>query len=219
MRLFHWLFGEKSEPRAPVALQHSVTTDVSGAYTAGPPVVVSPSVGPVFAADTDALSMPAAWVEAGIPVEPAFSTDVNTLPLTSAPLANSPDSAPEGAFGPIPDPVAMAAVLSMMHEAKELPIGSVRGHAVAHLKVDPWGCIFLNGKRVSLEEVKEELARLKGIGGVVFYYRDNPAEAPPPVSTALVAAVCEARLPLTFARRDYDPGVKVAEYLFPSGAW
>ena len=105
-----------------------------------------------------------------------------------------------------------------MREAREVPIGSVRGHAVAQFKVDVRGRCFLNGKRVSLEEVKRECARLERIGGVVLYYRENPAEDPPREAEALIAAIGEARLPLMFAGRDYDPGVKVAEYFLPSGA-
>jgi hypothetical protein len=103
-----------------------------------------------------------------------------------------------------------------MREANELPIGSVRGHAVAHFKVDLGGSYFLNGKRVSLEDVKKECARLKQIGGVVFYYRETPGEEPPAEAEAVIAAICEARLPLTFAGRDYDPAVKVAEYFLPA---
>ena len=106
-----------------------------------------------------------------------------------------------------------------MLEAKQLPIGSVRGHSVAHFKVDLSGSYFLNGKRVSLEEVKKECARLKQLGGVVFYYREKPGEEPPAEAQAVIATICEARLPLTFAGRDYDPAVKVAEYFLPSGTW
>src|SRR5262245_16653591 len=126
---------------------------------------------------------------------------------------SAPEQRPDGA-----DPRAVANVESLMREAKELPIGSIREHAVAHFKVDRRGGYFLNGKRVSLEEVKRECARLDQIGGLVFYYRDNPAEEPPHGAEAVIDAICEARLPLTFAGRDYDPEVKVAEYFLPEGA-
>jgi hypothetical protein len=106
-----------------------------------------------------------------------------------------------------------------MREAKELPIGSVRGHAVAHVKVDLRGSYYLNGKRASLEELRKECARLNQIGGLVLYYRENPTEEPPPEAEAIIATICEARLPVTFAGRDYDPAVKVAQYLLPPRAW
>jgi hypothetical protein len=117
------------------------------------------------------------------------------------------------------DPAAVAAVESLMREARELPIGAVRGHAVAHFKVDLRGGYWVNGKRSSLEELRGECARLARIGGVVIYYRENPTQEAPPGAQAVIEAVCRAGLPLTFAARDYDPEVKVADYLLPAGAW
>jgi hypothetical protein len=123
------------------------------------------------------------------------------------------------------EPKTVANVESLMREGEELPIGSVRGHAVAHFKVDDVRRgYFLNGNRVSLEEVKRECVRLAQIGGVVFYYRENPDEEAPRESEAvnramaIIAAIGAARLPVTFVSRDYDPEVKVAEYLLPRGA-
>ena len=112
----------------------------------------------------------------------------------------------------------------LMGEANELPIGAVRGHAVAHFKVDVRGGYFVNGARVSLEEVKRECARLQQIGGVVIYYRENAGqelscEVFDAVVSPVIQAITEARLPLTFAGRDYDPNVKVAEYFLPVEAW
>jgi hypothetical protein len=115
------------------------------------------------------------------------------------------------------DPIAVLTVASLMREANELAIGSLRGHAVAHFKVDRRGAYFLNGKRVSLEEVKEECTRLTQIGGAVFYYRENAGEEAPPAAKAVIAAICEACLPFTCAGRDYDPAVKVAEYFLHAG--
>jgi hypothetical protein len=128
-------------------------------------------------------------------------------------VPEEPTSSSEGA-----DPGAVANVDSLMQEAKELPIGSVRGHAVAHVKVDLRGGYFLNAKRVSLEELRTECARLSEIGGVVFYYRENPTAEPPPEAEAVIATICEARLALVFASRDYDSTVQVAEYFLPAGA-
>jgi hypothetical protein len=116
------------------------------------------------------------------------------------------------------DPRAVASIESLMREARELPIGSVREHAVAHFKVDMQGGYFLNGKPMSLEGVKKECARLGQIGGFVFYYRENPEEEPPEDAEAVIDAIAEARLPLSFASRDYDPEVKVAEYFLRAGA-
>src|SRR5205823_1522460 len=124
---------------------------------------------------------------------------------------SAPEQRPVGV-----DPRALANVESLMREARELPIGSVREHAVAHFKVDLRGGYFVNGKCVSLEEVKKECARLNQIGGVVFYYRENLGEEAPREAEVVIDAICDARLPLTFASRDYDPMVKVAEYFLPT---
>jgi hypothetical protein len=118
------------------------------------------------------------------------------------------------------DPEVAANLKALMREAKGVPIGSVRAHAVAHLKVDySRGSYFLNGKSASLEEIRTEFARLGQIGGAVLYYKDGSTEKMPPEAEVALAAICEARLPVTFAARDYDPAVKVAEYFLPEGAW
>ena len=108
----------------------------------------------------------------------------------------------------------------VMKEVEGLPIGSVRGHAVAHLKVDYFrGGYFLNGKRASLEKLRREFARLAQIGGLVFYYKQNPTAQIPAEAKAAIDAIIEARLPVTFAARDYDPSIRVSEYVFPKGSW
>jgi hypothetical protein len=152
---------------------------------------------------------PAAFQHDVTPPPAAFQHDV-TMDVPQADLGVSPFA----------DPKAVANVESLMREAKGLPIGSVRGNAVAHVKVDyARGSYFLNGKRASLEELRREFARLAQVGGVVFYYKESPTEQMPPEAEAALAAICEARLPVTFAARDYDPTVKVAEYYLPEGAW
>jgi hypothetical protein len=50
---------------------------------------------------------------------------------------------------------------------------------------------------------------------MVFYYKENPTAEMPTEAGAVLDAICDARLPLTFAARDYDPTVKVAEYYLP----
>jgi hypothetical protein len=100
----------------------------------------------------------------------------------------------------------------LIRESAELPIGSVRDHAIAHIKVDLQGAYYLNGKRVSIEEVQVECVRLNKFKGLVLYYRDKPNEAGPPEAIAVVNAICATGVPLAFAGRDYDPKVKVGDY-------
>ncbi len=67
---------------------------------------------------------------------------------------------------------------------------------IANVKVDRAGMISLNGRPVTLEELKRELARLKEIGGAVWYAREHPEEDPPAAALAVIAAIIEARLPV-----------------------
>jgi hypothetical protein len=154
---------------------------------------------------------------------PVISAATYSLPLTSAPVPHFPAFSVAAGVEPVRfvDPEVAANLEELMREAKGLPIGSVRAHAVAHLKVDYFrGSYFLNGKSASLEELRTEFARLGRIGGAVLYYKEgSPTEKLPPEAEVALAAICEARLPVTFAARDYDPAVKIAEYFLPKGTW
>jgi hypothetical protein len=198
MGFFHWLFGKRqnAKPTPPVAFQHYVTMEVPQSDIGGSPVVISAAAGPAFSAET------------------------NTLPPTSAPPPDLELSEVGFESSLFIDPRGVANLQSLMREADVLPIGSVPGHAVAHLKVDYLrGRYFLNGKCASLEELRRDFARLGHVGGLVFYYKENPTVEMPPEAEAALAAICEARLPVAFAVRDYDPAVKVADYFLPEGAW
>ena len=70
---------------------------------------------------------------------------------------------------------------------------------VSKIKVDLDGNIFLNGKRATIDEVKQEFARLKAINGGVWYFRENSKQDPPPKQwesvEQILKAIDEARLP------------------------
>jgi biopolymer transport protein ExbD len=74
--------------------------------------------------------------------------------------------------------------------------------AIARVKVDRAGTIFLNGRPVSLEELREEFSRLKGAHGAVWYTRDDPAGEPPPQALKVIDAIIEARLPVKLVADD-----------------
>ncbi|MGH7753072.1 MAG: NADH-quinone oxidoreductase subunit N [Gemmatimonadales bacterium] len=75
---------------------------------------------------------------------------------------------------------------------------------IAKVKVTAAGEITLNGRSVSLEELKREFARLKRVGGVVWYHRANPGGDPTPESMAVIEAVVAAGLPITLVEQDFD---------------
>jgi hypothetical protein len=83
------------------------------------------------------------------------------------------------------------------------PAGSPFG-AVAKVKVDREGRIYLNGQVTTLEGLKAQLARVKA----VFYFRENPDKAPPPhvaaVIDSVVSAIAAERLPVKLQEKDFD---------------
>jgi biopolymer transport protein ExbD len=58
------------------------------------------------------------------------------------------------------------------------------------------GVITANGRQVSIEELKKELARLSGSGGSILYTRDTPNGDPHPNAMKVLAAVVDANVPL-----------------------
>ena len=85
--------------------------------------------------------------------------------------------------------------------ADRVGAGARRGPREGGLRA---GCYFLNGRCASLEELRTEFARPERIGGVVFYYRENPTGALPPEAKAVLAAIGERGSPVTFA----GPGLR-----------
>ncbi len=75
---------------------------------------------------------------------------------------------------------------------------------IAKVKVDRVGTIYLNGKTVNIEELKQEFARLKQSKGAVWYYRDNPQGEPSAQAMAVIQAVIDAQLPVKLLDKDFD---------------
>lgn len=75
--------------------------------------------------------------------------------------------------------------------------------SVALVRVDKAGRVSLNRKAVTLGELEKEFARLKQIGGAVWYYRENPeAEEPPPQAMEVIKLVIAAELPIMLLKVD-----------------
>ncbi|HEV2764326.1 MAG TPA: ankyrin repeat domain-containing protein [Pyrinomonadaceae bacterium] len=76
---------------------------------------------------------------------------------------------------------------------------------VAMVRVNTKGMVSLNGKNVTLGELKAEFVRLKKSGGVVWYYRENPeAEEPPPQALQVIKLVTQAELPIVLLEVDFE---------------
>ena len=75
---------------------------------------------------------------------------------------------------------------------------------VAKVKVNQTGTIYLNGKVVTIEALKQEFARLKQGNGAVWYYRENPQGEPPPQAMAVIQAIVDAHLPVRLTERNFE---------------
>jgi len=75
---------------------------------------------------------------------------------------------------------------------------------IAKVKVNQTGTIYLNGKVVTIEALKQEFARLKQGNGAVWYYRENPQGEPPPQAMAVIQAIIDANLPVRVMERDFE---------------
>jgi len=89
------------------------------------------------------------------------------------------------------------------HEAPIILAGREFGE-VAKVKVDRAGRIYLNGRIVTLENLKRELSRLHNVNGAVWYHRENPDQDPPPEALAVLQAIIGARLPVKLLEKDFD---------------
>ena len=75
---------------------------------------------------------------------------------------------------------------------------------IAKVKMNQTGAIYLNGKVVTIEVLKQEFARLKQGNGAVWYYRENPQGEPPPQAMAVIQAIIDANLPVRVMERDFE---------------
>ncbi|MEB2345398.1 MAG: hypothetical protein OZ948_11715 [Deltaproteobacteria bacterium] len=79
--------------------------------------------------------------------------------------------------------------------------GLAQGRPVAKVALSEAGAIRLDGRPVSLPELREAFRTLAAAKGEVWYYRPNPGADPPPGAMAVVQAIAEARLPVRFATK------------------
>ena len=67
-----------------------------------------------------------------------------------------------------------------------------KADVVVHVAAN--GAITMNGREVSLEEVKQEFARLSRVGGTLQYSRENPGADPHPNAMEVIKAAADANL-------------------------
>ena|SRR5258708_8762932 len=75
---------------------------------------------------------------------------------------------------------------------------------IAKVKVTQNGNLFLNGQETTLDAIKQEFARLKGVKGEVWYYREDPTGNPPTIAMEVIQAVIDAKLPIKLSETDFN---------------
>ena len=76
------------------------------------------------------------------------------------------------------------------------PIENLPDSSVAKIGVSQRGEVTLNGKPASLNQLDNELDRLKQIGGVVWYHRESSGGRASEAAMAVFARIGSARLPI-----------------------
>ena len=84
------------------------------------------------------------------------------------------------------------------------------GSRVIKISVLKSGELQLNGKHSSLNEINDELNRLKGLSAEVWYYREAAVEDPPQIRYKVLDLIVAAELPVSFSTKpdfsDYVDG-------------
>jgi biopolymer transport protein ExbD len=75
---------------------------------------------------------------------------------------------------------------------------------IAKVKVTKTGYIYLDGKAVSLDQLKQEFAGLKAAKGAVLYFREDPQGEPHPNAMAVIKAITDVKLPVQLVEKDFQ---------------
>ena len=67
---------------------------------------------------------------------------------------------------------------------------------VAKVRITSAGIIYLNGNKVSIEDVKKAFIQTKADRGSVWYFRDNPNGEPTEEAKSVIKAITDAKLPV-----------------------
>jgi biopolymer transport protein ExbD len=73
---------------------------------------------------------------------------------------------------------------------------------ITKIKVNRDGVILLNDEAVTIEALKDSLAKVgQSAGSAVWYYRDSPAGEPHPNAMLVLQAIVDAKLPVRLSTK------------------
>ena len=75
---------------------------------------------------------------------------------------------------------------------------------IAKVKVRKDGGVSLNGRSVSIKELRTGLEKLKEADGVVWYYRESSDKQAEEAGDAVIKIIIELKLPVRLMEDDFD---------------
>lgn len=107
---------------------------------------------------------------------------------------------------------ALALALALL---AAVPVAA-QGRPVAKIAVAAGGAVALDGRVVTLPDLRTALSDLARAKGEVWYWRDDPAAEPPRAALQVMDAVIAAGVPIRFATKpDFSAFEGPAEDLRP----
>src|SRR6185295_8553007 len=82
-------------------------------------------------------------------------------------------------------------------------LAEMEANGIAKIKVDERGDIYLNNKLTSLDALSQEMARIKGINGIVWYYRGSSNSAAVTSGMLITDKIVEYQLPVKVCFGDH----------------
>ncbi len=79
---------------------------------------------------------------------------------------------------------------------------------IAKVKVTQAGGVYLNGKPVTPSEFGQELARLQGRNGVIWYFREAPEQQPSDLARVIFNTIIDAEIPVCLFEKDFDTQIE-----------
>src|SRR5579864_590282 len=102
-------------------------------------------------------------------------------------------------FGPL---LAGMALFNGCSKTSKPPSPNVDLARITKIKVNRYGVILLNDEAVTIEALKDSLAKVgQSAGSAVWYYRDNPAGEPHPNAMLVLQAIVDAKLPVRLSTK------------------
>jgi biopolymer transport protein ExbD len=93
---------------------------------------------------------------------------------------------------------------SKEQEEKIKEMTAREANGVAKIKVDEFGKIYVNKKAATIEEMSQELSRIKNVNGVVWYHRSSSSAEAMATADVVIKKISEFKLPIKLIEKDFE---------------